>query len=483
MATETATIAPLRPGQVQHREQETFQQQKRFAPTLRDTTAAQRLAKLDRLKQALEARREQIQQACAADFRKPAAEVELSEIFPVLHEIAHARRHLKKWMKPVKVAPTLAMLGTQAQIRYEPKGVCLIISPWNYPINLSFGPLVSAIAAGNTAILKPSELTPHCSRLIREIVEELFAPEEVAVFEGEAEVAQRLLALPFDHIFFTGSPAIGKVVMTAAANHLSSVTLELGGKSPAIVDETADLEKAVRDILWGKFTNNGQTCIAPDYVYVHERVREDFLDQARQQIARVFGADERAQRDNPDYCRIVNTRHFARLKALLDDARQRGARIVTGGGSDAEERFIAPTVLSDVPLDARLMQEEIFGPLLPVLGYRELDQALADINARPKPLALYVFGKDQARIEKALGHVPAGGSCVNLCVVHFLHGNLPFGGVNNSGIGNAHGWYGFKAFSHERAVLVDRFSITHWLFPPYTGKVQALIKMTSRYFA
>lgn len=307
-----------------------FARQQAFAPRLRHASAAERLARLERLRKALLARREQIQRAAAADFRKPPEEVELSEIFPVLHEITHVRRHLRRWMKPKWVRPTLAMLGTRAEIRYEPKGVCLIISSWNYPFNLSFGPLVSAIAAGNTVILKPSELTPHCSRLIREIVEETFPPEEVAVFEGGVEVASALLSLPFNHIFFTGSPAVGKVVMEAAARHLASVTLELGGKSPAIVDASANLDKTVRNLVWSKFANNGQTCIAPDHVYVHASVRAEFLDKLKARIRRVYGADAAAQRSSPDYCRIVNARHFERLRGLLEDALQRGARLVTG---------------------------------------------------------------------------------------------------------------------------------------------------------
>ncbi len=483
MHSEWTKNTSLHPGATADALQDVFRRQQVFAPTFRATTTAERLARLQKLRQALAAHRTDIQQAAAADFGKPAPEVELSEIFPVLHEITHARRHLGKWMRPVSVRPTLAMLGTKAQIRYEPKGVCLIISPWNYPFNLTFGPLVSAIAAGNTVIIKPSELTPHCSRLIRQIVEELYPAEEVAVFEGDAEVARMLLELPFNHIFFTGNPAIGRIVMRAAAEHLSSVTLELGGKSPAIVDESADLDSTVHNLVWGKFTNAGQTCIAPDHVYVHERIREAFIGKTVEHIRRVFGRDEQTQRENHDYCRIVNERHFQRLCGLLADATRRGAKIVTGGATHAEDRYIAPTVLTGVPADAAMMQEEIFGPLLPVLPFADLDAVVRAIGARPKPLALYVFGRDRGRIEKVLGSTSAGGSCINHSVVQFLHGNLPFGGINNSGLGNAHGFFGFRAFSHERAVLADRFSITHWLYPPYTPWVKSLIRLTSRFFA
>lgn len=465
------------------REARLFQQQQRFAPSLRHTTAAQRLAKLEKMRQVVEAHREDIQKAAMADFSKPASEVELSEIFPILHEIAHAKRHLKKWMKPQKVSPTAAMMGTKGEIRFEPRGVTLIISPWNYPINLTFGPLVSAIAAGNTAILKPSEMTPHCSALISQITAELFDEEEVAVCEGEVDVAQRLLALPFDHIFFTGSPQVGSIVMGAAAKNLTSVTLELGGKSPAIVDETANLKKTVKNLVWSKFTNNGQTCIAPDYVMVERSLREPFLRAVRERIEAVFGASEQAQKENPDYCRIVNSAHFQRLQRLYEDAVSKGATVVSGGALDESQRFIAPTVLTDLSDGAKIMEEEIFGPLLPVLFYDDLEKTVAEINARPKPLAMYIFSKNKERTNHLLDSIPAGGSCVNHSVVQFLHGNLPFGGVNNSGIGNSHGYYGFRAFSHEKATVREQFSSTHFLFPPYTKFVRLLIKLTSRFFA
>jgi len=464
-------------------EQALFRRQQAFAPSLRATTARERIAKLERLGAAVRARQAEIERAAADDFGKPPEEVTLSEVFPVLHEIAHAKRHLKRWMKPKRVRPTLAMFGTRSEVRCVPRGVCLIVSPWNYPFNLSFGPLVSAIAAGNTAIVKPSELTPSCSRLIAAIVADTFAPDEVAVVEGDAQVASRLLALPFNHVFFTGSTTVGRIVMKAAAEHLASVTLELGGKSPFIVDQTADLDRAVRNLVGTKFANKGQTCVAPDLVYVHESIRGDFLGRLQARIAQVYGADARAQRASPDYARVVNSRHFERVKGLLDDALARGAKLVAGGDTDAATRFIAPTVLTDLAPGSRILEEEIFGPLLPVVGFRNLDAVIREIDSRPTPLALYVFGRDRERIEKVLAGAASGGSCVNHSVVHFLHGNLPFGGLDESGMGNAHGVYGFRAFSHERAVLVDRFSLSHLLFPPYTARVKALIRMTARYFA
>lgn len=462
---------------------EVFAKQQAFAPSLRTSSAADRIAKLNRIQDLLTRYKPRIYAALAADFRKPEAEVDLAEIFPIVHEIAQAKSHLKSWMRPKRVSPTLAMIGTQAEIRYEPKGVCLIISPWNYPVNLTFGPLVSCIAAGNTAIIKPSEITPHTSALMAEMVREAFAPEEVAIFEGDASVASALLDLPFDHIFFTGSPAVGRIVMAAAAKHLASVTLELGGKSPAVVDETANIAKAAKNIVWGKFTNNGQTCIAPDYVLVHNRVKDHFLDEVRAAIGKNFGASADQQQMTPDYCRIVDDRHFKRINSLIDDAKAKGANVLAGGVSRPEDRFIAPTVLTNVAKDSAILREEIFGPVMPVLGFDDLDEALDEINSRPKPLAIYVFARERQNAEKILRNTTAGGSCVNHSLVQFLHGHLPFGGVNNSGIGNSHGFFGFKAFSHERAVLTDKFSITHMLFPPYTGFVKRLIALTVRFFA
>jgi len=456
-----------------------FRRQQQFAMTLRTSTAAERVAKLKRLEAAVNKFRPALYQALAADLRKPQAEADLTEIMPVISEIRHTARHLKTWMAPKRVRPTMALLGTKASLRYEPKGVTLIISPWNFPVNLTLGPLACAIGAGNTAIIKPSEMTPNCSAVLAELIRETFAPEEIALFEGDAGVSTELLDLPFDHIFFTGSPAVGKIVMAAAAKHLASVTLELGGKSPVIVDATADVKKAAASIMWGKFVNNGQTCIAPDYVYVHETVMPAFLDAAKAAIAKMYGPDVQA---SPDYCRIVNDKHFSRVKRLLDDATAHGGQIVTGGAMTPDQKFLAPTLLTNLDPEGAIMQEEIFGPLLPVLPYRDVNAAIGHINANPKPLALYVFSKDDAAIEKILSETTAGGSCVNITVLHFSHANLPFGGVNHSGIGSSHGVYGFKAFSHERAVLREQMSATAMLAPPYTAKVKMLIGATLKYF-
>jgi aldehyde dehydrogenase (NAD+) len=320
--------------------------------------------------------------------------------------------------------------------------------------------------------LKPSELTPNLSGLICKVVREVFTEDEVAIFEGEADVSQALLELPFDHIFFTGSPTIGKYVMGAAAKNLTSVTLELGGKSPTIIDETANLKLAAINVMWAKFANAGQTCIAPDYVFVHESVKDKWVECCREQLIKAYGATLGEQQSSRHLAHIVNTRHTTRIKALLDDAHAHGARILTGGGSSEGDCFVQPTLLDQVPHNARIMDEEIFGPLLPVMGYSNLDEVIAHINEGQKPLALY--SRNSTNIDKVLTKTVSGGACVNHALMQFLHGNLPFGGINNSGIGNAHGHYGFKAFSHERGVVRTQFSFAATLFS--AGEVPMLIR-------
>jgi aldehyde dehydrogenase (NAD+) len=366
------------------------------------------------------------------------------------------------------------MLGTRSHVQYLPRGRCLIIGPFNYPVNLTLGPLVSAIAAGNTAILKPSELTPNLSGLICKVVREVFTEDEVAIFEGEADVSQALQELPFDHIFFTGSPMIGKYVMAAAAKNLTSVTLELGGKSPTIVDESADLKLAAKNVMWAKFANSGQTCIAPDYVFVHESVKDAWVECCREQLKKAYGTSLTEQQDSPHLTHIVNARHTTRIKALLDDANAHGARALTGGGFSEADCFIQPTLLDQVSDKSRILEEEIFGPLLPIIDYRDIGEVIARINNGQKPLALYIYSRNNANIDKVLTNTVSGGACVNHALMQFMHGNLPFGGVNNSGIGSAHGHYGFKAFSHERGVVRTQFSFVATLFA--AGEVPMMIR-------
>ncbi|HEY9545644.1 MAG TPA: aldehyde dehydrogenase family protein [Solimonas sp.] len=454
-----------------------FAAQHETALRLRTSTVKERIAKIQRLLDAVLAHRDAIYDAAYKDFKKPPAEVDLAEILPIVSEAKHAMRSLKGWMKPKGVWPSRTTVGTKSWIQYEPKGRCLIISPWNYPVNLTLAPLVSAIAAGNTAILKPSEMTPHMSGLMTKIIRELFPMDEVAIFEGDVAVSTALLALPFDHIFFTGAPAIGKVVMAAAAKHLTSVTLELGGKSPTIVDASADIKAAARTIMWGKFTNNGQTCIAPDHIYVDESVKDAFVAECIATLKTSYGETKAQQLQSDSLARVVNERHTQRINSLLSDATQRGARVLFGGEASENDCFIQPTLLDNIPDDAKIQSEEIFGPLLPIIGYRDLDQVIGAINAQPKPLALYIWSKNESNIQRMLKRTSAGGTCINHVVMHFAQGNLPFGGVNNSGIGSAHGEFGFKAFSHERAVVRTRFNIATLLYPPYTGMTKRILNM------
>ena len=456
-----------------------FHAQQETALAWRVSTAKERIARIKRLREAMMAQREAFYAAFALDYRKPPTEVEASELLPVMDEMRHAIGQLKRWMKPSKMWPTSTMLGTSAWVQYQPRGRVLVIAPWNYPLSLCFGPLVSALAAGNTVIVKPSEMTPAVSALMASIISAVFPENEVALFEGGLPTSQALLALPFDHIFFTGSPAVGKVVMAAAAKHLTSVTLELGGKSPTIVDASADLTLAAETLMWGKFLNNGQTCVAPDHVYVHDSVKPVFIAACKKVLDARYGATAAAQQQNPDLTRLVNRRHTQRVAALLSDALARGAVLHSGGTVDEAQCFIPPTLLDQIPVGAAILEEEIFGPLLPIFGYSDLSEVIGTINAGPKPLALYVWSRTQAHIDTILARTSSGGACVNHCVAQFAHGNLPFGGVNNSGIGSAHGAYGFKAFSHERGVLRSSpLMLIKLFFPPYTKQRNYLVRKT-----
>lgn len=385
-------------------------------------------------------------------------------------------------MKPTRVRPTAAMIGTKSKILYEPKGVTLIISPWNYPFNLSFGPMIWSIAAGNTVILKPSEMTPAMSAVIQEIVEQAFDSREVCVFQGDAEVASYLTKQPFNHIYFTGSPAVGKQVMAAAAKNLASVTLELGGKSPVIVDQSADLNKAAKSICFGKLVNNGQTCIAPDYVYVHSSVKDKLMSAMLKAIESLYGPLPKIA-SNPDYCRVVNQSHYQRIKSLLDNAEEQGAKIFFGGETNDQQRFIAPTLLTDIPPESDIMQQEIFGPLLPVMEFEDIATVIDQVNNNPKPLALYVFSADDALTNRVLQQTSAGDSAINATVIHAIHQNLPFGGVNNSGMGKSGGVWGFQAFSHQRSVVEDKLGLSALLSPPYTAKVKRLIRAALKFLS
>lgn len=462
---------------------ELFERQRANQAAVKRSSPAQRAAKLMRLRDAILAREQQVRDALYKDFRKNPAESEISEIVPVLVELKDAIKHVDDWMRPHKVATPMTLLGTHSSIVYEPKGVVLIIGPWNYPFQLVIAPLIAAIAAGNCAIVKPSELTPATSHLLSELCAAVFPEDEVAVVEGDHVVAGKLLALPFDHFFFTGSTKVGRIVAEAAAKHLASTTLELGGKSPAIVDDSADLSAAAKRLTWGKFVNAGQTCIAPDYILVSEAREAALVDALRSAINEAYGATEEERKQSADLCRIINGRNFDRLKKLLDDSVAQGARVELGGQTDAQDRYIAPTILTNVKADTAIMSEEIFGPILPILTYKSFDEVAPFITARDKPLALYVFGEDDRRVDRVIAETTAGGTCVNNTLIHFANHNLPFGGVGASGLGNYHGFFGFKAFSHERSVLRQgRLDMLKQLYPPYTNKVAKVLTWMRRIF-
>ncbi len=443
---------------------------------LRATSATQRIAKLQALRAAVVALHRETSLALAADFGKPGLEA-ATESFAVLGEIDHAVANLSQWMEPIEVLPgPNAVPGTRARILHEPKGLVVIFGPWNFPFSLLLQPLVGAIAAGNACILKPSELTPataaHTVRLIRS----LFSESEVAIFEGGPDVAGALLELPFDHIFFTGSTKVGKVVMAAAARHLASVTLELGGKSPAIIDDDVDLAQSASRIAWGKFLNAGQVCLSPDHVWVKRPQRDAFVAAFVAAIQRFFYPD--GVFNETDFGQIIDDRNLKRLTRLIDDAVSRGARICCGGNILATRR-LEPTVLIDVPRDAAIMQEEIFGPIMPILTYDDLDDVVDELNRRDKPLALYVFSPRADVVDTILSRTSSGGVTVNDVIQHAAERNLPFGGVGPSGQGSYHGRYSFLAFTHQRSVYdqAPENPSGDFLHPPYAGKAEALAPM------
>lgn len=459
--------------------QQIFELQKANQFKIANTTAKERIVKLRKLEKALFKYQQEIRNAMYADFRKPVIEVDMVEIYFVLSEIRHAIKNIHRWMAPQKVPTPITLFGARSYVQYEPKGVVLIISPWNYPVNLTLGPLVGAIAAGNCAMLKPSEIVPHTSAVLAKIVREIFPENEVALIKGDVEASKALLDLPFNHIFFTGSTQVGKIVMAAAAKNLTSVTLELGGKSPAIVDESADLDIAARRIAWVKYTNNGQTCIAPDYVLVHESCKDEFLHLLKKYIEQFFG-ENAATTD--DYARIVNNKHFDRVKDGLIDAEEKGAQVEIGGKTDESQRFIAPTVLTNIPKGTLLMEEEIFGPVLPVLTFTSLQEAVDIINAKARALALYIFSKNNRHIRFISKHTRSGAICINHSGVHYFNNDMPFGGVNHSGIGKGHGWFSFAAFSNAKGVFRQVLpSPLELLMPPYTAFKQKLINLVLKW--
>jgi len=438
-------------------------QRKHFA-TGKTKSLDYRVDQLKKLRQAIIERESSIVTALNQDLRKPELDSYITEIRVTIQEIDYVLKHLKKWTKPRRVKTSLETFPSVAQIYPDPLGVVLIISPWNYPFALAISPLIGAIAAGNCAVIKPSESTPTVSQVIAEIIQQTFSVIEIAVVEGDAVVSQQLLTEKFDHIFFTGGTKIGQLVMEAAVKNLTPVTLELGGKSPCIVDTEIDLEETAKRIAWGKFLNAGQTCIAPDYLLVEKSIKEALISKLQECIVNFYGTNPQT---SPDYCRIVNDRQFNRLKVLLKDG-----DIVTGGQTDLTEKYIAPTLVTNVSLESELMQEEIFGPILPILDYANLEDAIAFINQRPKPLALYLFSNNKSKQERVLEATSSGGVCINDTIFQVGVIDLPFGGVGPSGMGAYHGKATFDTFSHYKSVLKKSFRFElNVRYPPYGNKI------------
>jgi aldehyde dehydrogenase (NAD+) len=459
-----------------------FQSQKRNVYRIRNTTAKERIARLKKIEAWIYENKDKIREAAYQDFKKPIPEADITEIFIPLSEVKHAIRHLKRWMKPKRIKRTLPSITSRSYLQYESKGVALIISPWNFPFMLAMGPFISAVAAGNCIIVKPSELSPHTSHVLNEMVQQLFPEDEAAVFEGDKHVASELLQKPFDHIFFTGSNKVGKIIMKAAAENFTSVTLEMGGKCPLILDETCHLQDAVKKIVAGKYTNAGQMCISPDYIFVPENKYQIFLDVLENEIKRTFGGSKEDQRNSKDYARIIDENHFNRLRNLIENSKNEAAKIEAGGDTNESEMYIAPTFLTGLSANSLIMKEEIFGPILPVIPYSSLDEVLQTLQSEAAPLTVYIFSQSRKNIEKIISNTTSGNCSINEIGLQFFHLNFPFGGRGHSGIGNSHGFYGFRAFSHERPVLrQSRFSPLKLIYPPYTKTTRKIIDFIVKY--
>ena len=428
-----------------------------------------RLCALDRLQEGIRKYEPELTEALRNDLGKSAFESYASEIGLILREIKSAKKHLAGWSKEKKCPTPLFMAGSKSFVHPEPYGVVLIIAPWNYPVQLTLSPLIGAIAAGNCAIVKPSPDAPCTSDVLTRLIDECFESEYIAVTATDAHTTEMLLQERFDYIFYTGGVRFGKSVMEAAARHLTPVTLELGGKSPCIVDDDADLPVAARRIVWGKLLNCGQTCVAPDYLMVHNTIKDRLIDAIRQEIARQYGEDPRL---SPDYPRIVNRRHIDRLLPLLKDG-----DIVCGGTADPDERYIAPTLIENVRPGSPLLTDEIFGPILPVIPFDDIDDCVEYINTHEKPLALYYFTQSKKRARYMIQHTSSGGVCINDTISHVVNSDLPFGGIGNSGIGQYHGRYSFETFSHPKSVVKTTTAFNIGLkFAPYAQKLRTLKK-------
>lgn len=432
-----------------------------------------RIRQLEKLKNVIEGNENKILDALKKDLNKSTFDGYTTEVGFVMNDIEHMIKHVRKYAVPKKVRTPLIYFGGSSYIMPEPYGEVLIIGPWNYPFQLIISPLVGAMAAGNCAILKTSEYAPNVSRVIEEIINSNFDEEYIKAVEGGVKNSTVLLQHKFDYIFFTGGTTVGRIVMEAASKYLTPITLELGGKSPCIIDKDTNVEYAAKRIAWGKYLNAGQTCVAPDYVMVHKDVKDQFISAMKKTIAEYYGQDSKKSND---YARIINAKHFDRLSKLLEQG-----KVIIGGKTARDELYIEPTVMTDVELDKSIMQDEIFGPILPVLEYDELEKVITFVNSRSKPLALYFFSKDKVKIDKILNDTSSGGVCINDTISHMTTAYLPFGGVGESGMGNYHGKASFDTFSHLKSVLKNQISFDMKAkYPPYNmslTKIKKLMKL------
>jgi aldehyde dehydrogenase (NAD+) len=454
-----------------------FERQLEKSRQLALTTAVQRADKIRRLLKAVLDARPAILEAGYKELRLAPTDID-AQLLMVKSEAEFIARHLEQWMAPQPVPGSLMSLGKPSHVRYEPKGTVLHVSTWNAPIAEAFVPGFGAIAAGCTFTLKPSELAPHSAQLLADIVATVFSDDEFAVVQGAAEAASALLALPFNHIFYIGGHAVGRIVLRAAAEHFATVTLEMGGKNPVIVDASADLAAAGRKIAWGRVANAGQVCLAPDYALVHESVAGRFTSELANSMAAMYDAAGKGFRHSPELPRIVNRKHFDRIKALLDDALAKGAKLEFGGETDGDDLYISPTILSKVTEDMRIMREEIFGPIICIVPYARREEAIATIRRRPKPLGSYIFAKDREAIDWFLARTTSGSTVINHNLIQSgTNPHLPFGGVNASGQGRLGGRYSFLECSNARAVVEDRYPAgdPNIMFPPYSDKYKKMI--------
>lgn len=436
------------------------------------TSVKERIAKLLKLRKVIEARQQEFYDAVWADFHKPKTEAWLTEVYPALQEIDHTVNHLPDWVEDKDGSWSFLFPLNSSVSHFEPKGRVLIMAPWNYPFLLFISPIVAAVAAGNVVIAKPSHKTPHVAEVLESIIKEVFQQNEVAVVQGAgAEIGDQLLALPFDHVFFTGSPNVGAHVAEEAAKIHAGVTLELGGKSPVIILDDVKIKDAAKKLAWGKCLNAGQTCIAPDYMLCPRRLMQPLAEAIADNIKKMYGETDEARRNSEIFVHIVESRTVERHQGLIEDALDNGAKAVLGAQfspEDIENRYTPATILTDVTPDMRIMESEIFGPILPIIAYDSLEEAIAFVQARPKPLALYIFGKSEVKINEVIARTTSGSTCVNHCILQIENLSVPFGGVGMSGTGNYHGIYGFKTFSHERNVMRQgALDTMTFLYPPY----------------